>query len=155
MIYDGDDVGAQNTMLISPQLWRKFLKPRYARLARFVKRGGAKFFFHSDGWIEPIIPDLVEIGVDILNPVQPESMDPARLKKAYGDALCFEGTISIQRTLPFGTPEEVVREVKERIETLGPTGLILGPTHAIQPDTPIENILALYKAVRKYGVFVK
>jgi len=155
VIYDGDDVGAQNTMLISPQLWRKFLKPRYAHLARLVKRGGAKFFFHSDGWIEPIIPDLVEIGVDILNPVQPEAMDPARLKKAYGDALCFEGTISIQRTLPFRTPEEVEREVKERIETLGPTGLILGPTHAIQPDTPIENILALYRAVRKYGVFNK
>lgn len=153
VIVDGDDVGAQTTMIVSPNLWRRFLKPRYKRLADLCHRHGVYFFFHSDGWIEPIIPDLVEIGVDILNPIQPECMDPAKIKENYGDKLCLEGTISVQRTLPFGSVEDVVNEVKDRIVKLGPTGFILGPTHAIQPDTPIENVTALYKAAIKYGRF--
>lgn len=153
VIVDGDDVGAQTTMIVSPSLWRRFLKPRYKRLADLCHRHGVYFFFHSDGWIEPIIPDLVEIGVDILNPVQPECMDPVKVKRLYGDKLCLEGTISVQRTLPFGSVKEVVNEVKDRIRKLGPTGFILGPTHVIQPDTPIENILALYRAAIKYGSF--
>jgi len=151
VIVDGDDVGMQRGMMLSPQMWRRFLKPRYAELIDLCHRNGAFFFFHSDGWIEPIIPDLIEIGVDILNPVQPECMDPAKLKELYGDKLCFDGTIGVQSTLPFGSPEDVAREVKERISTLGPTGLILGPTHAMQPDVPVENILTMYKTALKYG----
>ena len=108
--------------------------------------------YHSDGYIEPIIPDLIEIGVDVLNPVQPECMDPAKLKKLYGDKLAFWGTIGIQRTLPFGTPEEVEAEVKERIETVGKGGgLYLSPTHSIAPEVPLENIFALVEAVKEYG----
>jgi hypothetical protein len=151
IIVDGDDVGTQRGLMISPQMWRHFLKPRYAELSDLCHRKGAFFFFHSDGWIEPIIPDLIEIGVDILNPVQPECMDPVKLKELYGNKMCFEGTIGVQSTLPFGKPEDVAREVRERIFKLGPTGLILGPTHAIQPDTPVENILALYRTALKYG----
>jgi len=151
VIADGDDVGMQKGMMMSPQMWRRFLKPRYAELARLCHRKGVFFFFHSDGWIEPIIPDLIEIGVDILNPVQPECMDPAKLKDMYGDKLCFDGTIGVQSTLPFGSSEDVIREVKERISTLGPTGLILGPTHSMQPDVPIENVLAMYRATLRYG----
>ena len=151
VIIDGDDVGMQKGMMMSPQMWRRFLKPKYAELIRLCHKRGAFFFFHSDGWIEPIIPDLIEIGVDILNPVQPECMNPAELKELYGDRLCFDGTIGVQSTLPFGNPEDVAREVKDRISTLGPTGLILGPTHAMQPDVPIENILAMYKTALKYG----
>lgn len=151
VIVDGDDVGTQRGLMISPQMWRRFLKPRYAELSDLCHRKGAFFFFHSDGWIEPIIPDLIEIGVDILNPVQPECMDPVKLKELYGNQMCFEGTIGVQSTLPFGKPEDVAREVRERIFKLGPTGLILGPTHAIQPDTPVENILALYRTALKYG----
>ena len=151
VIVDGDDVGMQKGMMMSPELWRRFLKPRYAELVDICHKRGTFFHFHSDGWIEPIIPDLIEIGVDILNPVQPECMDPVKLKEAYGDKICFDGTIGVQSTLPFGTPEEVAYEVKERIYKLGPTGLILGPTHAIQPDVPIENILILYKTAIKYG----
>jgi len=152
-IVNGDDVGMQKGMIISPAMWRKYLKPIYIKLANLAHKRGAYFVFHSDGWIEPIIPDLVEIGVDILNPVQPECMDVYKLKELYGDKLCFDGTISIQRTMPFGTVEDVVREVKERIEKLGPTGLILGPGHALQPEVPVENIIALYRAAHKYGVF--
>ena len=153
VIVDGDDVGAQTTMIVSPHLWRRFLKPRYRRLIDLCHRHGVFFFFHSDGWIEPILPDLVEIGVDILNPVQPECMDPDKVYARYGERLCLEGTISVQSTLPFGSEGDVINEVRRRIGTIGPTGLILGPTHAIQPDTPLENIMALYDAAIKYGTF--
>jgi len=151
VIYDGDDVGAQTTMIVSPNLWKKYLKPRYKQLINLCHKRGAFFFFHSDGWIEPILPDLVEIGIDILNPVQPECMDPAKIHEKYGNKLCLHGTISVQTTLPFGTVNDVIEEVKKRIKTIGYTGLILGPTHAIQPDTPLENIVALYKAAVRYG----
>jgi uroporphyrinogen decarboxylase len=151
VICDGDDVGMQRGMMMSLQVWRRFLKPRYAELARLCHERGTFFFFHSDGWIEPIIPDLIEIGVDILNPIQPECMDPVKLKELYGDELCFEGTVGVQSTLPFGTPDDVAEEVKERISSLGPTGLILGPTHAMQPDVSVDNILALYRTAHKYG----
>jgi len=153
VVYDGDDVGAQTTMIISPSTWRRYLKPRYKKLADLCHRRGAFFFFHSDGWIEPIIGDLVEIGVDILNPVQPECMDVAKVKEMCRGEVCLEGTISVQRTLPFGSPGDVAREVASRVEKLGPSGLILGPTHAIQPDTPLENILALYDTAVRVGVF--
>ncbi|MEM2739908.1 MAG: uroporphyrinogen decarboxylase family protein [Candidatus Bathyarchaeia archaeon] len=143
VVYDGDDVGMQRGMMISPGVWRRLLKPRYRELADLCHRYGVFFNFHSDGWIEPIIPDLIEIGVDILNPVQPECMDPVKLKQIYGDKLCFDGTIGVQSTLPFGSAEDVAEGVVDRIARLGPTGLILGPTHSIQPDTPIENILTL------------
>ena len=151
VIADGDDVGMQKGMMMSPRMWRLFLKPRYAELVRLCHKKGAFFLFHSDGWIEPVIPDLIEIGVDILNPVQPECMNPNKLKEFYGDKICFEGTIGVQSTLPFGKPEDVAQEAKQRIFNLGPTGLILSPTHDIQPDVPIENILTLYRTALKYG----
>ena len=114
-----------------------------------------KIAFHSDGYIEPIIPDFIEIGLDILNPVQPKSMDPARLKKLYGDKLTFWGCVDIQEVLPFGTPEDVEQEVKLRIETVGKGGgLLLAPAHNIQPQVTIENILAFYRAARKYGKYL-
>jgi uroporphyrinogen decarboxylase len=150
MIWAGDDVGAQSRMLLSPAAWRKFLKPR---LAAFIgslkqKRAGLKIAYHTDGCVYPILEDLIEIGVDVLNPVQPGSMDPEKLKRAYGDRLSFWGTIDIQRTLPRGTPEEVRAEVMTRLETVGRGGgLILGPTHNVQLDTPMENFWAMVKAI--------
>ncbi|MGQ9514845.1 MAG: uroporphyrinogen decarboxylase family protein [Thermoproteota archaeon] len=151
VVCDGDDVGMQKGMMINPTTWRRFLKPKYTELIKLCHRYGVFFHFHSDGWIEPIIPDLIEIGVDILNPIQPECMDPEKLKILYGDKLCFNGTIGVQSTLPFGTPEDVSKEVIDRIAKLGPTGLILAPTHAMQPDVSVENILALYRTALKYG----
>lgn len=144
-IYNGDDVGSENNMIVSPVLWRRHLKPRYAAMFNEMRKRGAYVMFHSDGWIEPIIPDLIEVGVNVLNPVQPECMDPAVLKKLYGDDLCFDGTIGVQSTLPHGTPEDVAREVRHRIRTCGPTGLILGPTHSMQPDVSVSNILTMYE----------
>ena len=148
----GDDFGMQTGMIISPYLWKKYFKPRYRKLFRELKKSGDVYiFFHNDGKIEQMIPDLIEIGVDILNPVQPECMDLIKLKKLYGDKLTFHGTISIQKTLPFGTVEEVKSEVITRIKTLGyDGGLILAPKQLMH-DVPIENILTLYDTAKKYG----
>ena len=151
MIWTGDDVGAQNSMMVSPKTWRRFLKPRMAEFIAALKaiNPGVKLAYHSDGCIEPIIPELIEIGVDILNPIQPRSMDPALLKRKYGDKLCFWGTIDEQFTLPFGTPGDVRREILGRIETVGGDGgLILGPTHHVQLDTPLENFWAMVNSIR-------
>lgn len=149
----GDDVGSQRAMLMSPETWRKWLKPRLRDLIGAPKsvKPDVLVSYHSDGYIEPIIPDLIEIGLDILNPVQPECMDPAEVKRKYGDCLAFWGTIGTQTTMPFGTPDEVQRVVRERIETVGPEGLLLAPTHVLEPDVPWENIVAFVEAVEEYG----
>ena len=151
MVWLGDDVGAQERMLFSPETWRRFLKPRMAELIGSLKRLNphVKIAYHSDGEISPIISELIEIGVDVLNPVQPASMSPERLKKEFGDLLCFWGTIDEQHTLPFATPEDVRNEVLERIDTVGSDGgLILGPTHHVQLDTPMENFWAMVETIR-------
>jgi uroporphyrinogen-III decarboxylase len=131
-------------------MWRKFLKPRMANLIAELKaiNSHVKVAYHSDGTIYPIIPDLIEIGLDVLNPIQPASMDPARLKQEYGDRLCFWGTIDEQHSLPFGSPDDVRAEVQARLETIGQNGgLILGPTHSVQLDTPMENFWAMVEAI--------
>lgn len=148
----GDDVGTQRGMLMSVRMWRTWLKPRLARTiaaARAVRRD-VLVFYHSDGDVTAIVPDLIEIGVDILNPVQPECMDPVALKRAFGDRLSFWGTIGTQSTFPFGSPEDVRREVRDRIRTVGVGGgLFLAPTHVIEPEVPFENIVAFVEAVRE------
>ena len=152
MIWTGDDVGSQTGMLISPRMWRKYLKPRMAEFFATLKRLNpeVKIAYHSDGVIDPIVGDLVEIGMDILNPLQPNCVDPARLKREYGDRISFWGSIDEQYALPFGTPEEVTREVRERLETVGRDGgLIIGPTHNVQLDTPMENFWAMMKAIKE------
>lgn len=150
MIFLGDDVGAQNNMLISPEMWRIFLKPRMATIIAELKEinPDLKVAYHTDGNVEPIIPELIEIGLDVLNPIQPAAMDPAKIKNAYGDRLCFWGTIDEQYTLPFGTQDDVSNEVKTRLKTVGyDGGLILAPTHAIQLDTPLENFWAMVDTI--------
>jgi uroporphyrinogen decarboxylase len=152
MIWIGDDVGAQNRMLISPKAWRRFLKPLMATFISTLKsiNPDLKVAYHSDGNISPIIPDLIEIGLDVLNPVQPRSMDPAEMKKQYGEELCFWGSVDEQYTLPFGTPAEVEREVITRLQTLGENGgLIIGPTHHVQLDTPLENFWAMVHTITR------
>jgi uroporphyrinogen-III decarboxylase len=152
MIWIGDDVGAQDRMLISPDTWRRFFKPRMATFISTLKsiNPDAKVAYHSDGNIYPIIPELIEIGLDVLNPIQPRSMDPEKVKKEYGDKLCFWGSIDEQHTLPFGTPAEVGKEVITRVTTLGKNGgLIIGPTHHVQLDTSLENFWAMVNTITK------
>ena len=151
MVWLGDDVGTQHEMLISPMMWRKYFKWRMAEMIQELKaiNPQVKVAYHSDGDIRRIIPELIEIGLDVLNPVQPASMDPAEIKAQYGDKLCFWGTIDEQQTLPFGSPEEVRAEVLERLRTSGRGGgLILAPTHHVQLDTPLENFWAMVDTIR-------
>ena len=150
MIWIGDDVGTQQSLLISPSHWRKFLKPRLANFIAELKglNPQLKVAYHSDGMIYPIIPELIEIGLDVLNPVQPACMDPARLKADFGSQLCFWGSIDEQYTLPFGSPESVQAEVVQRLKTIGKDGgLILGPTHHVQLDTPMNNFWAMINTI--------
>jgi uroporphyrinogen-III decarboxylase len=138
-------------MLISPAHWRKFLKPRLAKFISEIKaiNPALKVAYHSDGFIDPIIPELAEIGVDVLNPLQPACMDPAKVKLEFGDKLCFWGSIDEQYTLPFGTPDEVRQEVLNRLRTVGKGGgLILAPTHMVQLDTPLENFRAMVETIQ-------
>lgn len=150
----GDDISTQRGLMMSPAMWRKWFKPRLAAIIAEARRlrPDIPIFYHSDGDCRAIIPELIEVGVTILNPVQPECMDPAELKRQYGDRLAFWGTIGTQTTMPFGTPDEVRATVKERIETVGVGGgLVLAPTHILEPDVPWENILAFFEAVELYG----
>jgi uroporphyrinogen decarboxylase len=154
IVWTGDDLGSQDRMLMSPAIFREFFKPRYAKLFQHWKAANpkVKIAYHSDGHIYPIISDFIEIGLDILNPIQPKSMDPARLKREFGKYLSFWATIDIQEVMPFGSPADVVNEVRLRLRTVGKGGgLIIGPTHNLQPQTPIENIMAFYDAVKTYG----
>ena len=150
MIWIGDDVGMQTGMLISPRHWRKFLKPRLATFIAELKaiNPQVKVAYHSDGNVMAIVPELIEIGLDVLNPIQPNCLDPAELKRRFGDRLCFWGSIDEQHTLPFGTPAQVRAEVLDRLDTIGRDGgLILGPTHHVQLDTPLENFWALVSTI--------
>jgi uroporphyrinogen-III decarboxylase len=150
MIWLRDGVGQQTGMLMSPKHWRRFLKPRMAHLIATLKaiNPRLKIAYHTDGCIYAIIPELIEIGVDVLNPVQPAATGSARLKREYGGQLCFWGSMDEQHTLPFGTPEDVRREVRERVATLDAGGgLILGPTHHVQIDTPLENFWSMVQEV--------
>lgn len=153
VLHIGDDVATQIDMMMSPDVWREFLKPRLKKVidaAREVKED-IIIDYHSDGNIQKIIPDLIEIGVDVLNPVQPECMDPVEIKQQYGDRLSFRGTIGTQTVMPFGTPEEVDEVCREMIQKVGKGGgFILAPTHVIEPEVPWENIEAMINAVKKY-----
>jgi uroporphyrinogen decarboxylase len=149
IVITGDDVAGQKGLLMSLETWRAFLKPRLAATVRAVKAvsPATYVFYHSDGNVEPVIPDLIEIGIDILNPVQPECMEPAAIKHRYGQRLSFWGTVSVQRTMPLGSPEDVRAEVRARIHEVGRGGgLILAPAHVLGPETPWENVVAFFEA---------
>lgn len=153
VLITGDDVGTERGMMLDPELWRYWLKPRLRRVIESAKNAYSdiKVFYHSDGIIYDIIDDLIEIGVDILNPIQPECMDPILLKEKYGDKLSFWGAIGTQTTMPFDTPEEVTNVVNELIEKVGYNGgLILAPTHMLLPEVPWENIEAFVNAVKAH-----
>ena len=142
------DIAAQNSMLISPALWREMFHPRMAALHEAIRavNPNAKILYHSDGDVSPVIDDFIECGIDILNPVQPESTDPSEMKARYGDKLSFHGTVSAQVALPQGTVEDVRRETRSRIDVVGKGGgLLLANANCAPFDTPLENILAMYK----------
>ena len=151
-----DDLGMQDRPLLRPELYRRVVKPYHARLFRFVKSHcDARILLHTDGAIAPFIPDFIEMGVDILNPVQVSAagMDSKVLKRAYGEDIVFWGAgCDSQQVLPFGTPQEVADEVKRRIDDLAPGGgYVFAPVHNIQPEVPPENVVAMYETALAYG----
>jgi uroporphyrinogen decarboxylase len=147
----GDDLGTQDRLLLSPQIYRDIIKPRQKELIDHIKRyTSSKIYYHTCGNVMDILDDLIEIGVDVLDPVQPKAMDTKMLSERYGDRLVFFGGIDEQEILPFGTTDDVRREVFIRFETLGKNGgWIAGPAHWIQVDTPEENIIAMYEAIHE------
>ena len=149
-----DDVGAPVTMMISPMTWQRFFKPRMAEIIRRARaiKPDLRVIFHSDGAYAPIIRDLVDIGVNGINPLQPDHMDAERIRAHYGPRLAFWGTVGYQTTFSFASPEAIRREVKLRIDTLGRAGLILSPAYDLgEPDIPWANVAAFLEAVREYG----
>jgi uroporphyrinogen decarboxylase len=146
--YFGDDYGAQKSLLFSPALWRELIKPRLARMFAVFRDAGLPVILHSDGDIWPILPDLVDIGLTCLNPVQPEVLDHARLYREFGKHLSFYGGLSTQSVLPYGSPDEVRAATTACIRDLAPdgTGLILGPSHRMQSDIPLANVVAMLEA---------
>ena len=156
MIKIGDDLGMQTSLMLSPKMYRKLIKPIHADYIAFIKsHTNARVFFHTDGDVFDLLPDFVEMGVDVLNPIQTSAgkmSNLTELKKQFGKNLVFCGAIDTHRGLPFGTPDEVRAEVKRIIETLGKDGgYMLASVHTIMPDVPPENILAMVDAVEEYG----
>jgi uroporphyrinogen decarboxylase len=148
-IATGDDVANQNALMFSPDLWRAVMKPRWARViaaARAIKPD-IHVWYHSDGNIWAILDDLVEIGITILNPVQPECMDPVAIRKRFGKRLAFDGCVGTQTTFPFGTTADMRRVVRELAVNLRAEqgGLMLSPTHVLEPEVPLANIETFFE----------
>ncbi|MCL5770965.1 MAG: hypothetical protein M1479_01630 [Actinobacteria bacterium] len=136
---------------MSPEIWRKFFKNRYKKIWGIYKENNLPVMHHSCGNIIEIIPDLIEIGLDVLTPIQPEAMSPEFLSKQFGQKLSFLGGISTQKTLPFGTPLEVKNEIIERIKVLGKYGgYIISPSHEVTSDCKEENFLIMLKTFEEY-----
>jgi uroporphyrinogen decarboxylase len=158
VVGEGDDLGGQHAPLISPDMYRKLVKPRHRQLFQFIhEHSRAKIMLHSCGSIRPLIPDLIEIGVDILNPVQVSAadMDSADLKREFGRELAFwGGGVETQHVLPFGTPQEVRDDVRRRLDDLMPGGgYVFNPVHNIQAGVPACNIMAMWEAYREHGIY--
>lgn len=154
LIQLGDDVAMQNSLMMSRKMWREWFRPRLVRVVQAARevREDILIEYHSDGKINDLVPDLIEAGVDILNPVQPECVEQRWIKAEFGERLSFSGGLGVQSVLPFGTPEEVRAHVKEVIQTLGAGGgLIVGPSHVVERDVPLENILAMLAAIDDFG----
>lgn len=154
-----DDLGTQDSLLISPNMYRKFIKPRHKKLVDFIKsKANVKVFLHSDGAIRELMPDIIEIGIDILNPVQLTAKgmsDTKLLKEEFGEKIVFwGGGCDTQKILPFGKPKDVKDEVEKRVSDLKPGGgFVFAPVHNIQPEVPIENVLTLYKIALSCGQY--
>ncbi|HJN17414.1 MAG TPA: uroporphyrinogen decarboxylase family protein [Armatimonadota bacterium] len=146
----GSDWGSQRDLLMSPEAWDEIIAPGEQRMFDLVHSYGKDVWIHSCGNIEKIIPRLVEMGIDVLNPIQPEAMDIAALKRDYGDRLAFWGGISTQQTLPYGTPDELRAEARYVRDLMGEGGgYVFSPAQSIQSDVPTENILALLEVARE------
>jgi len=158
VVFVGDDLATAESVIMSPKTYRDIIKPYHKEYFKNLKKLAphARLLYHSCGSIFSFIPDLIEVGVDILNPVQvsAQNMDTKVLKEKFGGELSFWGAIDTTRVLPRGTKKEVKEEVRKRIDDLGPEGYILTSVHDIQPDVPPENVITMFEEARNYGVFL-
>jgi uroporphyrinogen decarboxylase len=161
VIVVGDDLSHQGGITYSPDMYRRLFKPRHRKIMRVLKEefGDAKVLYHCCGGVEPLLPDLIDLGIDAINPVQVSAKgmgDTKRLKAKYGRHLTFWGGIDTQWILPFGTPAEVRNEVRRRIEDLAQDGgFVLGAVHNIRPEIKPENIRTLYEAALEFGKYAQ
>ena len=149
----GDDIGMQSTIMMSKEMYDAWLKPRLAQVISAAKAQNPNVLihYHTCGFVEPLIDSLIDAGVEILNPVQPECMEFSAMHKQYGDRLSFNGTLGTQTTMPFGTPEEVKQVVLRNLELAGPAGgLFCCPTHMLEPEVPWENVEAYVAACKEF-----
>ncbi|OPZ02023.1 MAG: methylcobalamin:coenzyme M methyltransferase [candidate division BRC1 bacterium ADurb.BinA364] len=154
LVFTADDIGQQKGLLMSLDMWARHIKPHHARINKAIHEYGARAIYHSDGAVMDAVPGLIDMGIDILQALQfdAEGMDARALKDRFGERLCFQGGVSVQRTLPFGEPNQVRREVESLIRSLGRDGgYILGPSHAIQAGTPAENVYAMFEAALHFS----
>ncbi|MGI5818035.1 MAG: uroporphyrinogen decarboxylase family protein [Armatimonadota bacterium] len=149
----GDDVGMPGAMIFGPELWRAFFRPRMSAIiaAARDKAPNLRVLYHSDGWYAPIVGDLMEIGVNAINPIQPEHMDAATLRRRHGTGLALWGTVGHQNTLAHATPDEIRDEVRRRLADLGTEGLVIAPAYDIWPDVPWANLRAFIEATEEHG----
>jgi len=153
LILTGDDIGMQNTIMMSEDMYVEWLKPRLKKIIKAAKDVNPDILieYHSCGYVEPFIPHLIECGIDILNPLQPESMDFNKIYSLYSNQIVFKGTIGTQTTMPFGSTDDVKNIVKQNLDLVGDKGgLFVCPTHMIEPEVPLENILAYIEACKNY-----
>lgn len=154
LIHFGDDIGMQSSIMMSEDLYRTWIKPRLAKVVKAARQANPETIitYHSCGYVVPFIPDLIEVGIQVLNPVQPESMSFSELHDQYGDKLSFWGTLGTQTLFPFGTPAEVRARTLENLEIAGNKGgLLCAPTHLVEPEVPWENIMAYVQACRDFA----
>lgn len=152
-IFFSDDWGSQRTLLMKPDDWRTFYKPAYMKLFRRVRDRGMKVIMHLCGNVSEILPDLLEMGLNVLNPVQPQAMDVMDLSKKFGGRLCFYGGVDVQKTMVYGSPGDVREEVQRLVDLFGSYngGYICSTSHSIMPETPLENIIALLEAIHRFS----
>ena len=153
LVFTADDIGQQEGLLLSLDMWEEFIKPYHVRINEMIHNMGPKVIYHTDGAVSEAVPGLMDMGIDVLQALQfsAANMDPKHLKDNYGDKLCFEGGMCVQKVLPFGTVEEVREEARKLITILGKNGgYLCGPSHFIQAGTPPENVLAFFDELQKF-----
>jgi uroporphyrinogen decarboxylase len=156
MVFTADDIGQQDGLLLSLDMWEEFIKPYHVRINDMIHEMGARVIYHTDGAVSEAVPGLMDMGIDVLQALQFSAahMDPEHLKENFGEKLCFEGGMCVQKVLPFGSVEEVREETRRLISILGKKGgYLCGPSHFIQAGTPPENIAAFFDEAQSYYPF--
>ncbi len=151
-VYFSDDWGSQRGLMMNPEDWRRFYKPSYKRMFERIRSRGAHVWMHLCGNITAILPDLIDVGLNVLNPVQPQAMDVRELSREFGGKVCFNGGVDVQGTMINGSTDDVKREVHELVALFGKFngGYIGGTSHSIMPETPLDNVIAMYEAFLEY-----